>query len=235
MSEPSKELMSPGAKALLESLEQAQLSNSPQGDFQYMKFAAGDWTFGQDNTETQPGSIWSVNPRLFAGYIAWPSDGLGEPLAKHLGQVGVDPLVTLATLGDPPAGARDGWKPLKGCLLKCLNGEDKDTQVLFQASSGGGIKGINALFAQIVQRLKGGLDCIPQVKLETSSYFNKKYKKDIDEPIFNIVGWDALEAKAPALAAGSGELVAGEIEPAPAQEAEKEPAPEPVRQRRRPV
>lgn len=175
----------------------------------------GHWVFGADQTEVEPDSLWAVNPFSFThGYIAW---GDGEVLAEKMVPVS-QPLPDL----DPaPVQAKRGWESQVGLSLQCINGEDKDTEARFQATSVGGRKAVQALALAIAAQVeKDQSKPVPVVRLKKEHYTHKSYGR-IYTPVFEVAEWVSLngpEAEAPEAAA-----------------AEDEPAPEAGRRRRRSV
>ena len=152
----------------------------------YMRFTkTGEWIFGADEVETEQGAKWAVNPESFVqGFQAWDNDNnlKGEEYALVTAQP-----ILLANL--PDVGAV--WKPLIGCQLVCLDGEDAGQQVLFKVTSVGGTKTVSGLMRELIKRLNSpeiANGHVPVVELDCASYKHKKYGK-IFTPTMRIVDW----------------------------------------------
>jgi hypothetical protein len=148
----------------------------------------GHWVFGADQTEVEDGSLWAANPFSFVhGYIAW---GKGEVLAEKLVPVS-EPLPALEPA---PSGAERGWEMQVGMMLVCTNGEDKDMQARFTATSVGGKRAVQALAVAIADQVeKDQTKPVPLIELKSEHYQHKTYGR-IYTPIFDITDWVSMDA-----------------------------------------
>ena len=206
----------------LANMQNATRGAGPDGDGSFMKFSKGEFLFGSDGIEPEEGSKWAINPASFRhGNQCWgksktPSDGslLGEETASMMEA----PIVKT----NLPVFDEGRWADLIGFQLTCVSGEDEGTQVYLSGTSVGfvkeGKKLINTLLAHM------GEDASTPVAitlLETDNYKHKKYGK-IYTPVFNIVGWESMDATA-----------VSDKEAEPEQEEEKEVEKEAPKRRRR--
>ena len=147
----------------------------------------GHWVFGADQTEVEEDSLWAANPFSFVhGYIAW---GNGEVLAEKLVPVS-EPLPELEPA---PAGATRGWEMQVGMMLVCTNGEDKDMQARFTATSVGGKRAVQALAVAIADQVdKDQTKPVPLLSLTSEHYQHKTYGR-IYTPIFQITDWVSMD------------------------------------------
>jgi hypothetical protein len=147
----------------------------------------GHWVFGADQTEVEDGSLWAANPFSFVhGYIAW---GNGEVLAEKLVPVS-EPLPELEPA---PSGAQRGWEMQVGMMLVCTNGEDKDMQARFTATSVGGKRAVQALAVAIADQVdKDQTKPVPLLSLTSEHYQHKTYGR-IYTPIFEITDWVSMD------------------------------------------
>jgi hypothetical protein len=147
----------------------------------------GHWVFGADQTEVEDGSLWAANPFSFVhGYIAW---GNGEVLAEKLVPVS-EPLPELEPA---PSGAQRGWEMQVGMMLVCTNGEDKDMQARFTATSVGGKRAVQALAVAIADQVdKDQNKPVPLLSLTSEHYQHKTYGR-IYTPIFEITDWVSMD------------------------------------------
>ena len=173
---------------------------------------SGDWVFGQENEEVQPGSRWIINSLTLAhGYCCWVDTGSKNELKGD--------VMMPMTLPKPACPLPIDGTPFveqRAFELKCLDGTDAGTEVIYKTNSDGGMKAADAVMVAVQQQalVKGNVHLFPIVTMEQTSYKHSKYG-EIFKPIFEIVGWADIHA-----------VQAEQAEPAPA------PAPEPARVRK---
>jgi len=150
----------------------------------------GHWVYGADQTEVEETSTWAVNPFSFVhGYIAW---GDGEVLAEKMVPV-ADPLPEL----DPaPPNAKKGWELQVGASLKCMSGEDKGLEVVYNVTSVGGKRAVQKLALDIAAQVEQDQSKpVPVVRLKKEHYTHKSYGR-IFTPVFDITAWVSLDGQA---------------------------------------
>lgn len=171
----------------------------------------GEWIYGQDGVEVQPGSHWAINPaNMRKGYIAW---GTGAVLGKITRNI-VQPPVLPSDLPPAPAGCKKGWEEVVCMELACITGEDKGTVVEYEQNSDGGIKAFRQVAEAILKQAQvSDTDIVPVVELVTDSYIHREYGK-IFKPVFKVVSWAPLNgAASPASAAPAAEQQVKEEKP----------------------
>src|SRR5262249_54444880 len=103
------------------------------------------------------------------------------------------PLVTeLPDTGSP-------WQEEWSVNMKCLDGADAGVEVVFKATTDGGIKAIVLLVDQVRDQLNGGQHdgkIAPIVLLKKDSYPHKEHGR-IWIPVLNTVDWMPLSGPAP--------------------------------------
>jgi len=209
-------------KSLLAGFQRAQQrAEMAQEEGSYLKLDKGGiWTYGSEEIEVEDKSLWAINPSTMAtGFCAWGEDGGGK-LGEEMCSILSDDIVLRNRL--PDVGAQ--WKPQTGMQLKCMDGEDKGTEVLYSTTSKGGTKAFKVIVSAITARIQSGKSgVVPVVELCVDSYKHKKYGK-IFTPELKVVDWLALDA-----------LPEDKPEDKPEPEATPEPEPEeaPARPRRR--
>jgi hypothetical protein len=182
----------------------------------------GDWVFGQSNEEVQSGSRWAVNVGTIEhGYVCWIDGSLrGESMIsvfKHKPE-------------RPPMIEGTPYKEQRSFDMKCMDGDDQDTEVVYKTSSISGMAATDKLFAALQSRVTEDQTYIyPVVQLDVDFYNHKKHGK-IYTPILNIVGWVDQDGNAPGK--GNGKGVA---EPTDYPVDEPEPPAQRVRQRKAPL
>jgi hypothetical protein len=177
----------PSVQSLSGALRSIQSEVGPGGTVILKMDKTGHWVFGADQTEVEEGSLWAANPFSFVhGYIAW---GNGEVLAEKLVPVS-EPLPELEPA---PSGAPRGWEMQVGMMLVCTNGEDKDMQARFTATSVGGKRAVQALAVAIADQVdKDQTKPVPLLTLTSEHYQHKTYGR-IYTPIFNITEWVSMD------------------------------------------
>jgi hypothetical protein len=186
----------------------------------------GDWVFGQGNEEVQSGSRWAVNVATIEhGYVCWIDGSLrGESMIS----------VFQRKPERPPMIEGTPYKEQRSFDMKCIDGDDAGTEVLYKTSSISGMAATDKLFAALQARATEDQTYIfPVVQLDVDHYPHKKHGK-IYTPILNIVGWVDANGNAPT--AGNGRdrgpdrfVADDEQEEAPAPTAPR------VRQRKAPL
>jgi len=182
------------------------------GDFPFLKLNQdGAWTFGADKIETQEKSRWAVNPNSFTeGFIAW---GKSEVIDERMTAMTSAAPISQNDLPPVPEAVK-GWQKQLGCMLVCVNGDDKGTQVMFKTSSFGGVKGVRALVDAVVTQLGSDqVNIMPIVELSEEHYMHKDWNKLIYGPVFEVKNFVPVDAT----------------------EIESEPEPKAVKKRRRPA
>ncbi len=180
----------PAVKTLATSLRNIEADVGAAGVVILKMDKTGCWIFGADQTETQEGSKWAVNPFSFIhGHIAW---GDGEVLGERMTGI-ANPLPEQAEV---PPGAKKGWEIQIGLSMKCLNGDDKDMEARYTTTAVGGKRAVQALAVAIAEQVeKDQTKPVPVVLLETDHYQHKSYGK-IYTPVFRIVEWVSMDGGA---------------------------------------
>jgi len=176
----------------------------------FKREGSGTWGFGQKRTIPEEGSRWAVNPMTFQwGFISFGENN--KPVGEQLVSIG-RPKPDVAKLPDTGY----PWQEERSVDMKCLDGADAGVEVVFKATTDGGIKAVVGLIETVHNRLDGGQHdgkIVPIVLLKKDSYQHVQFGK-VWFPVLNTVDWMSLDGPAPA--------------PAPV-----EPTPAPVDQPRR--
>ncbi len=205
--------------ALTNAVQRGQVDSSMGS---YLKLSKGGfWVYGSDDIEVEDGAKWAVDPRSFAtGYVCW---GASEILGEEMASIHADPI-TLANLPQ----LEKPWVAQVSMQMVCINGEDKNTAVVYKNSSQGGRQRYNEFLQQVLAQYSGneGTDkIVPVIELGEDSYKHKEYGK-IYKPLFHIKEWMTMDQGFDDV----DESGAPKSEPVP--EADPEPA-KPARRRRR--
>jgi len=176
-----------------------------------------NWVFGQKDDQVQEGSIWAVNPLSIAhGWVCWTNHE-GNTKNTMVGEV-MEPVHVAKPPRPQPI---DNWQFTEQRMfeLKCMNGDDEGTEVVYKIASIGGMRAVDDLLAALQGQLDSNpLFPCPVVELLSDSYQHQKYGK-IYVPVFQIVDWSTLDGRLL-----SEDVPAVTAQPAPVQA----PAPEPV-------
>lgn len=182
----------------------------------------GSWVFGQGDEEVQANSRWLVNVMTIAhGYCCWIDGALRGETMKSV----FEPKPV-----QPPAIEGFPYKEQRSFNLKCLDGDDAGTEVLYKVSSVGGMAMSDKIFQALQTRVTEDQTFIfPAVVLD-NAYYNHKQHGRIYTPIMEIVGWhdqngNEQPAKNGKLAApvNEAQMAGEEASAAPAQRKRKAP------------
>lgn len=141
----------------------------------------GEWVFGQGDEVVQEGSRWVINVASIGhGYCCWIDGSLrGEVMGSVFDHKPPQPA--------PVEGV--GFKEQRSFDMKCLDGDDAGTEVLYKTSSLSGMGESDRLFAALQARVsEEKVYIFPVVTMGTSHYTHKKHGK-IYTPVLTIVGW----------------------------------------------
>jgi hypothetical protein len=194
---------------------------------------SGEWVFGASNEEVQPGSRWVVNIMTLAhGWNCWVDGGPG---AKNELRGEVMVSMTKPKPACPPAIDGTPFKEQRSFDLKCLDGADAGTEVLFKVGSIGGMRAVDTLLGKIHGQLANDpVHACPVLVFGTDHYDHNKWGR-IYTPVLEIVGWADMNgklagAKAPVLPKAEPEVAAAAPtrKRKPPVAAELAPAPEPA-------
>jgi hypothetical protein len=159
----------------------------------FKREGSGTWGFGQKRTIPEEGSRWAVNPMTFKwGYICFGDNN--KVLDERLVSVS-QPKSLITELPDMGFKWQEEWS----VNMKCLDGADAGIEVVFKATTNGGIKAVVLMVDQVRDRLNSGQHdgkIAPIVLLEKDSYPHSQYGK-VWIPVLNIVDWMPLDGPAP--------------------------------------
>jgi hypothetical protein len=159
----------------------------------FKREGSGTWGFGQKRTIPEEGSKWAINPLTFKyGYICFGDNN--KVLDERLVSISQPkPLITeLPDMGFP-------WQEEWAVNLKCISGADAGVEVVFKATTDGGIKAIVLMVDQVRDRINSGQHdgkIAPIVLLEKDSYQHSQYGR-VWFPVLNTIEWMSLDGPAP--------------------------------------
>ena len=159
----------------------------------FKREGSGTWGFGQKRTIPEAGSRWAVNPLTFKyGYICFGDSN--KVVDERLVPVSQPkPVITeLPNTGFP-------WQEEWAVNMKCLDGADAGVEVIFKATTDGGVKAIVILVDQVRDRINSGQHdgkIAPIVLLEKDSYQHSEHGR-VWIPVLNTVDWMSLDGPAP--------------------------------------
>jgi hypothetical protein len=153
----------------------------------------GTWSFGQRRTVPENGSRWAINPLTYMwGYV-----GFDESRRAHERLVPVShPKPEIADL--PDLGFK--WQEQMAVNMKCLDGADAGTDVVFKSATDGGVKAIAGSLAAVRDRLNGGEHDgkVSPIALLEKDWYPHPERGRTWFPLITIVEWMALSGPAPA-------------------------------------
>ena len=187
---------------LQQGLAAAQNRVQVGGNVQFLKMLkqTGEWVYGAEDIDVEPGSRWAVNPlSLQTGFIAW--GGGGKPLGKMMRSI-FQPAIRRDELQN----VGKEWSENIAFQMQCISGEDEGVVVEYTQNSYGG----RAAFAELVKALQvqlakvaGSSDqslIVPVIVMNSSDYKHPEFGK-IFNPIFDVVGWISMDGPAAGAAA----------------------------------
>ena len=159
----------------------------------------GTWSFGQRLTLVEDGSSWAVNPRTFKrGFICFSNDN--KVVGEHLLSVS-QPLPDITEIPDKGFEWQQQW----AVSLKCIDGTDAGTEVVYKPTTIGGIQAVTGLIETVRDRLNGGQHdgkISPIVHLEKDSYQHGQFGR-VWTPLMTVVDWMSPVGPAPVPAPAS--------------------------------
>ena len=199
------------------------------GGVPLFRLIEGTYVFGVGDDEVQEGSHWAVLlPSMQRGWCCW-KDG------KLLGQT-----MSWIFRGDPmpPCPAPQQGVPFTeqyAFEMTCIDGEDKDTAVLYKNNSMGFKRMFDTLISEVRQRIratKGTPEAAffwPLVTWKWTSYEHKTYHRTIYNPIAVITDWTDqdgnIAGQTPKVSPPKAEAAAPPPAAEPAKPARKRKAP----------
>lgn len=160
----------------------------------FKREGSGTWQFGQRGTIVEPESKWAVNPTTFTwGFICFSNDN--KVVGEHVVSVS-QPKPDIAELPDKGFDWTEQW----GVNLKCLDGADAATEVVYKPTTVGGIQAVAELIDAVRDRLNSGLHdnkVAPIVQFDKSFYTHAAYGR-VWTPVMRITDWMPLNGPAPA-------------------------------------
>jgi hypothetical protein len=151
------------------------------------------WVYGQRDDAVQENSSWAINPLSIAhGWCAWTNHEGGTKNTL------VGEVMSPVHEPKPPRPAPvDNWPFTEQRMfeLRCMDGDDQGTEVVYKISSVGGMRAVDELLSQLQVQLgeNPNYPC-PVVQLMTDSYQHTKWGK-IYVPIFDIVDWSTMDGR----------------------------------------
>jgi hypothetical protein len=173
------------AKKLMSGIAESRQSTIIAGGKPFLRMLkSSEWVFGPSDEEVQPGSQWIVNlMTLQHGWSCWVENELkGEVM---------DSMANPKPAKPAPIEGVD-YKEQRSFELKCRNGHDAGTEVLYKTSSLGGMRAVDDLLSRIHNALmETPATPFPVLVFGSEHYEHNKYGR-IYTPILEVVGWADL-------------------------------------------
>jgi hypothetical protein len=152
----------------------------------FKREGSGTYVVGQKKVVVEAGSCWAINPTTFCwGYISF-SDKVHERLVSIS-----KPKPDIATL--PKTGAE--WQDEMTVNMKCVSGIDEGLEVVFKATTDGGLKEVMRLLEIVRDRINSREHdgkIAPIARLLKDSYTHLEYGR-VWFPVLEIDEWVTLD------------------------------------------
>lgn len=157
----------------------------------------GNWVYGADDMDIQPGSRWAANIlSIEHGFVSWTRYSDRDKNDKRKDELVGERMVSfLQPQPDRSALPNTGWDWTEqvSVLFQCLSGEDEGTVIVYKPTSVGGITAMRKLIDSVMTQLdRDEKHPVPVVLFENDTYQHKRHGK-VYVPILNIVQWVALD------------------------------------------
>ena len=174
----------------------------------------GTWKYGMEDAPLEDGTRCMVLPSSFVhGWTCWKG---GKPVDAVMGPIW-EPVAEESSLPDhgPYKGSMEGWSATSGAAFVLEYGD----KLRYTPMSYGGRTALGELAAAFAQRLESEENaCIPLVTLESRSYYNKNYQRDVQVPVLEVVEWLTEQEAELRAAEGGNRLEAPEAKTEPVSE-----------------
>jgi len=156
----------------------------------YLTFSGngGGYTLGAEQ-EDVGGCAIVINPSSFVhGWILWHQQVPTKALTSFVN----DLPEKIPNKGRDEAAEARGFQ----AAFLPVDGEDEDETIIeFTTNSYGGRKAIDGVLNEMIARANGGEEVFlcPVVSLDSDSYFNKNYGKQIYTPKFSVKDWMSVD------------------------------------------
>lgn len=168
------------------------------GQFAKFNGKTGEYTYGQDAEEIEPGTQIIVDFALITkGYNCWVEEAVVDRVSVTIEsgeKINVKDLTDHGPYEKHEDGTGDGWQEVHA-LPFVIDDEDDDNAYLLQLSSGGGIRAMRKLYKSYGKAFMSKIDddgnyMLPLIELDVDSYKSKKKRVGtIYNPVFEIVDW----------------------------------------------
>lgn len=190
----------------------------------------GQWMVGREDTTIPHGTEALVNPlALQHGYSCWtnrkPGQGKNELMGQEMWSIREPkaPVSTLPQHHDARTQDLCEWKDAMSVELRFIDGPMPGQQVLFNTTSVGGLRMMDNLLGEIMDKIDTGSEYVfPWIQLGADSYQHSQYGKTYI-PLFTIVTWADMQGNEEP----SGDQVPLAKAAAPAPQPASAPAPQP--------
>ena len=154
----------------------------------FKREGSGTYVVGQKKVVVEVGSRWAINPTTFRwGYVAFSKDNKVHerlvPVSK--------PKPDVTTLPETEA----EWQDEMTVNMKCVSGIDEGLEVVFKASTDGGLKEVMRLLEKVRDRINSGEHdgkIAPIARLKKDPYPHSDYGR-VWIPVLEIDEWVTLD------------------------------------------
>ena len=166
-----------------------------------LRFTQGAWKCGGSGEEIHDGTVVLIDiADIEIGWRKWSNQAIADTVSGKLAE-GYRPPAR-GELGDHDQQywemgldkkPQDPWEFFNAMPVHFLPGAIDIDNVLLVGNSKGFISAIGKLSKDYGERYRQHPGELPVTELGATSYYNKTFSRDIDVPVFKVVGWSSVD------------------------------------------
>ena len=152
-----------------------------------LKYTDGDWSIGLEEEEVPIGTrVIIAMQSMTHGRTCWKGGGVVDEATCLVSEGPPPDESELADHGPFDEDANEGWQ--FGVSVEMVI-EGTGEQVLFRGASKGALKALSGLARVYGRKRHDNPNITPIVTLDTGNYFNKRFSKTVNFPVFRVDDW----------------------------------------------
>ena len=157
----------------------------------FLKFAKGTWIANNEDT-IENTDIWALNPfTMIHGFVDFDASKQAQERIVPITQ----PRPDRATLPPQFETSKNGWQPVIGVEMVCVEGDFEGETYMFKTNSYGGRKLMSDYLKHLQHKIAAGDETVVAlVNLDKDSYTHKDYGLTYN-PVFTYRDWKPMDDK----------------------------------------